>query len=193
MSQLRRRDRRTILRRLRPARRAALKPGFLTKRYVEGQRAAFLPPVRLYLTVSVIYFLVAAAVPESSIPRDGRPASSGDIKIDLSRPATDQLTPEQREQFLAQTRDAAWVVRVVAAAALNDPEAFRARLLTTMSRVFFAMLPVFAGIVALFYRGWRFPVSLVFATHLHAFGFAVLTLSELANVARSRRSKQSST
>jgi hypothetical protein len=47
------------------------------------------------------------------------------------------------------------------------------------------MLPVFAGIVALFYRGWRFPVSLVFATHLHAFGFAVLTLSELANVARS--------
>jgi hypothetical protein len=37
-------------------------------------------------------------------------------------------------------------------------------------------------IVALFYRGRRFPTSLVFAVHLHAFAFIVFTLSEAAKL-----------
>ena len=51
-----------------------------------------------------------------------------------------------------------------------------------MPRVFFALLPVFALIVALFYRGRRFPTSLVFAVHLHAFAFTAFTLSEAAKL-----------
>ncbi len=54
-----------------------------------------------------------------------------------------------------------------------------------MPRVFFALLPVFAVIVALFYRGRRFPTSLVFAVHLHAFAFTVFTLAEAAKLAGS--------
>jgi hypothetical protein len=44
--------------------------------------------------------------------------------------------------------------------------------------VFFALLPVFAGLVALFYRKRHFPTALVFAVHLHAFGFVVFAISE---------------
>ena len=51
-----------------------------------------------------------------------------------------------------------------------------------MPRVFFALLPVFAVIVALFYRGRTFPTSLVFAAHLHAFAFIVFTLSEASKL-----------
>jgi hypothetical protein len=66
----------------------------------------------------------------------------------------------------------------------EDPEGVRARLFTTMPRVFFAMLPVFAAILALFYRGRRFPTHLVFAAHVHAFAFVALTLSEAVKFTR---------
>jgi hypothetical protein len=55
-----------------------------------------------------------------------------------------------------------------------------------MPRVFFAMLPVFAGILALFYRGRRFPTALVFAAHLHAFAFLAAALAEFAKMTRSQ-------
>lgn len=35
------------------------RPGFLTREFLEGRRARYLPPVRLYLVVSVIFFLIA--------------------------------------------------------------------------------------------------------------------------------------
>jgi hypothetical protein len=53
-----------------------------------------------------------------------------------------------------------------------------------MPRVFFALLPVFAGIVALFYRARRFPTALVFAAHLHAFAFLILTVPEASKLLR---------
>lgn len=34
------------------------RPGFLTREFLEGRRARYLPPVRLYLVVSVIFFLI---------------------------------------------------------------------------------------------------------------------------------------
>jgi len=34
-----------------------LKPGLLTKAFIEGQRVRFLPPVRMYLVFSVVFFL----------------------------------------------------------------------------------------------------------------------------------------
>ena len=36
--------------------RGLVRPGFLTREYLEGRRAHYVPPVRLYLVVSVVYF-----------------------------------------------------------------------------------------------------------------------------------------
>jgi hypothetical protein len=44
--------------------RGLLHPGRLTLEYLQGRRARYLSPVRLYLTVSVIYFLIAATAPQ---------------------------------------------------------------------------------------------------------------------------------
>src|SRR5580700_8181043 len=38
------------------------RPGHLTREFLGGRRARYLPPVRLYLVLSVIFFLVASAV-----------------------------------------------------------------------------------------------------------------------------------
>ena len=68
---------------------------------------------------------------------------------------------------------------------LTDPVKFRRDFLETLPRVLFVLVPVFAAIVALFYRHRRFPQHLLFALHLHAAIFTVLALSELAAFTRS--------
>jgi Protein of unknown function (DUF3667) len=157
--------------------RGLLKPGLLTRRYIEGQRARYLSPVRLYLTVSVIYFLVAAAAP--SLDSSGRQTAGPGVRFGVTGTQSNvMVTPEEREELLRQVENAPWVLRPMLRAIANDPTNFRARLFTTMPRVFFAMLPVFAGIVFLFYRRETFPTALVFAAHIHAFAFVALTIGE---------------
>ena len=53
------------------------KPGFLTREFFDGRRVRYLPPFRLYLVISVIFFLVAG-VPD-------------DLKVNINN----ERTPEQ--------------------------------------------------------------------------------------------------
>src|ERR1051325_3297322 len=41
-----------------------LRPGLLTHEFLEGRRARYISPLRLYLSARVIYFLLAAAAPD---------------------------------------------------------------------------------------------------------------------------------
>lgn len=154
-------------------------PGRLTRHYLDGRRAHYLPPLRLYLAVSVLYFVVAAAVP-SLDGTNGRGSNVGGIRIEFPGAANANavMTPEEREQLRARVASAPRWLQPTLRALVEDPAGFRMRIFTIMPRVFFGMLPVFAAIVSLFYRGRTFPTSLVFAVHLHAFAFLVLTVSE---------------
>lgn len=164
--------------------RGLLRPGYLTREYIAGRRARYLSPVRFYLIVSVVYFLAASAAPESmTTRRPGTVAAPGGIQIGITGSARGtSLSDEERTQLLANIDRAPALVRPLLRAVVQDPAAFRGRVLTIMPRVFFALLPVFAMIVALFYRGRRFPTSLVFAVHLHAFAFIAFTLAEAAKL-----------
>jgi hypothetical protein len=158
--------------------RGLLHPGRLTNEYLQGRRARYLPPVRLYLIASVIYFVIAAAVPESK--------ASG-IQIGVTQTGRDRgaiLTEQDRAEMIKGAEDAPWFTRAMIRSAAADPEGFRARIFTLMPRVFFGLLPVFAGILALFYRGRRFPVSLVFAAHAHAAAFLIFAVSAIARLTR---------
>jgi hypothetical protein len=165
--------------------RGLLRPGLLTRHYVEGQRARYLSPVRLYLIVSLIYFLAAAAAPQlDSSNRGGASIGPG---IRITGVGNDgMLTDDDRRELLKDLDRAPFLVQPMLRAIANDPVAFRRNLFTTMPRVFFGLLPLFAAFVFVFYRGFTFPTALVFAVHLHAFGFAALTISELFKFTGSR-------
>jgi hypothetical protein len=153
-----------------------LRPGRLTIEYLQGRRARYLSPVRLYLIASVIYFVAAAAVPPNA----------GGLRIGVwNDRGTVELTAEDRAALDADLAEASWPVRVLLESAIKDPEAFRARVFTIMPRVFFGMLPVFAGIVWLFYRRMRLPGALVYAVHLHTFAFLAFAISEAVKLTRS--------
>ena len=149
-------------------------PGRLTLEYLQGRRARYLSPMRLYLAVSVVYFVIAAAAPQVG----------GGLRIGFTNTADKSsaqvLTESERRELLRDLGDVPWVLRPMVKSIAEDPDAFRARLFTIMPRVFFGMLPVFAAIVALFYRRRRFPAALVFAVHVHAFAFLIFSLAEAA-------------
>ena len=153
--------------------RGLLQPGKLTHEYLQGRRARYLPPVRLYLTVSVIYFLIAATAPQIGGGLRIGFTNTGDKGVKV-------LTESERRELLNDLNDVPWVARPMVRSIAEDPDGFRARVFTIMPRVFFGMLPVFAAIVALFYRKRRFPAALVFAVHVHAYAFLIFSLAEAA-------------
>jgi hypothetical protein len=158
--------------------RGLLRPGFLTSEYLAGRRAHYLPPVRLYLIVSVVYFVIAA-----SAPADGRSQGTvngpGGVRVGITNDEqTGDITEAERAELLRDAETAHWLIRPMLRDFATDPDGWRARVFTVMPRVFFALLPVFAGVVALFYRRRHFPTFLVFAVHLHAFAFVVFSVSE---------------
>lgn len=165
--------------------RALMHPGRLTRDYVEGRRIRYLSPVRLYLIVSVIYFVVSAAAPQGDTRENGEIRGPGGMRIGLTSPGAPPMTDEDRAEVLKDVDTAPWLLRPMLRGLADDPAGFRTRVFTIMPRVFFALLPVFAAIISLFYRGRRFPVSLVFAVHLHAFAFLIFTLSETVKFAGS--------
>jgi hypothetical protein len=153
----------------------------LTREYLEGRRARYVSPLRLYLMASLAYFVLAAAAPELERPSsdDGVSVGAGiNVRIDTGSTSADrdavlreiERTPELMQPFLRQ--------------AVNDPSGLQRRILETLPRVFFALLPVFAATVAIFYRGRRYPEHLYFAIHLHAFIFLALAVPELLSFSR---------
>lgn len=43
------------------------KPGKITKFYIEGKRASYLPPLRIYLSISIVYFLLIQLVDSTQV------------------------------------------------------------------------------------------------------------------------------
>ena len=52
------------------------RPGFLTREFFDGRRVRYLPPFRLYLVISVVFFLVVG-LPEGADDRDRRRRHDG--------------------------------------------------------------------------------------------------------------------
>lgn len=160
--------------------RGLARPGFLTRQYVDGRRMHYLPPVRIYLIASLLYFVIAASAPEEVTTRESSTISGpGGMRIGI----TDDdgrlgMTAADRAEMLENVDSAPWFVRPMIRSVAEDPDGFRARTFTIMPRVFFALLPVFAGVVTLFYRQCHFPTALVFAVHVHAFAFIVFAMAE---------------
>lgn len=162
------------------------RPGALTVETMEGRRARYMSPVRLYLIASLVYFLCAVAVPNlRTIDPVQLPGSDAQVIRMNGSGQLIGLTGEERERALRNLERAPWWAQAVMRPILLDPEGFRLGYLQTLPRALFVLVPVFAAIVALFYRHRPFPQHLVFAVHLHAVIFIVLTVRELSQLTRS--------
>ena len=175
------------------------RPGALTRQWLDGHRVAFISPLRLYLATSLVYFLVTAAAPTPKTNTSGR-IDVGGLQIGLngsrgaekvSAAASQALstktavTGPERDSALAEIAKAPRILRPMFRRAIDEPQAFKSAITEAMPRVLFALVPVFALILGLFYRHRNYPEHLYFAIHLHSFFFVARALGNLALFARS--------
>jgi hypothetical protein len=177
-------------------------PGLLTREFLEGRRARYISPLRVYLTASLVYFVLAASAPEvrlesgkilglrvgATAKDDPNPMSRADrVGASASRALEtgDALTAAERAAALEDISRAPALMQPFLRRAVEDPGGLKRRILETMPRMLFVLLPIFAGILALFYRGRKYPEHLYFAIHLHAFIFLALAVSELLKFTQS--------
>ena len=156
-----------------------LQPGALTAEVLRGRRASYITPLRLYLVASVAYFLIAAAAPNVRRPDPVGIPGESKIKVDILNPQ--QLTEEQRDKLMSDIDRAPGPARPFLRAMLLDPVEYRRNFIAAFPRAVFVLVPVCAALIALFYRGRRYPQHLVFALHVHAAVFIVLAVRQLAN------------
>lgn len=155
--------------------RLLLRPGRLTREYLEGRRRNYVPPLRLYLTISAVFFIVAKVLASAEIHA---PTSPPPKSVQL-RP-TDCGTPGHGECTFVDR----WLQGRVDAARRN-PQAFAqnldSRALELAPYAMFVLLPVFAAIMKLVWsgRGLAYGEHFVFSLHLHSFWFLDLMASNL--------------
>jgi Protein of unknown function (DUF3667) len=173
-----------------------VRPGLLTREFLEGRRARYISPLRLYLSASLIYFLLTATAPDIRLS-SGRSLSG--IQVGVSTGAASSTAPQrvataandalgrgqpmteaERQAALKDIARAPKLMQPFLRRVVADPNEFKHALLETMPKMLFVLLPVFAAIVGLFYRGRKYPEHLYFAIHLHAFIFIALSLALLA-------------
>jgi hypothetical protein len=143
------------------------KPGRLTQEFVAGRRVAYLPPFRLYLVLSVIFFLIASFthVRTEFVHFDHKAGSAknmescDDIKFE---------TFAQYPEFNQRVRHACEEIVRDNGANLTHVA------LATLSKAMFIFLPLVAFLHWLMYwrPRYRYAEHLLFFVHLYAFYFS---------------------
>ena len=154
-------------------------PGKLSQEFIAGRRAAYLPPFRLYLVLSIIFFLVASVSPMRAQfvrfdnPRAGATSTPPDC-------ASLKLTLYGRDYGPRLQHACSEIARDDGANLLHVG-------ISTMPKAMFIFLPLVAFLHMLLY--WRprhrYAEHLVFFLHVHAFFFSVMTAVVLASDAES--------
>ena len=154
------------------------KPGLLTAEYIAGRRVRYVEPLRVYLSMSILFFallkIVGAPVGDLTLePKEKKVVAEAAAKHNRAQSNTELrrvngLTPAQVEKF-----DAFWLM----------PEKERAKLLTKgffayVPYAMFCLMPLFALYLKLLYlgSGRRYGEHLLFALHTNAFAFAMFSL-----------------
>ncbi len=150
------------------------RPGFLTREFFAGRRARYVQPLRLYLILSVVFFVLSALLssgPAEHVHAKGQRSVTSE---DCANLQTD--IPWGRALLVPRLK-----------AACRDMVADGGRhlgetMVSNLGRAMFVFLPLMAILMKLLY--WRprryYLEHLVLLIHNHAFVFVLLTLFILA-------------
>jgi hypothetical protein len=177
------------------------KPGKLTKEFIEGKRKRYVPPFRLYIFLSFIYFfslalstdpLNSGGEPYFSLnPDEGNSGLTLNIDSTISNQADRDTSliritePTENDSLASGERSPIQEFFVSQANKVNkNPDLFINSLFRQISVAMFFLLPVFGGLLKLFHfkREPYYVSHLVHSVHIHSFLFALFTISMAENL-----------
>jgi hypothetical protein len=168
----------------------ARRPGELTREFIAGRHQLYIPPFRLYLAVSILFFALTAFLPDSDsfavgtgeaeitgelakegidVQQLGAPAGEmGDCKVNILDDARFDALEQAIESACRQMRQ-------------DGGARFAERFAATAPKLMFLFLPLMAAVALLFY--WKprrlYAEHLVLFLHNHAFVFLLLGAMEV--------------
>jgi len=177
------------------------RPGFLTQQFLQGRRVSYLPPFRLYIVLSVLFFLVVPLTAQVSPSRDAAAKTHAELQKELSASTdpeeqavlrrlntlNDQLAPSAgtASGSCSDHIDVASISSRLQQALVAACEKTRAdqgkelerNLIHNLGRAMFVFLPLLAALMTLLYlRQKRYYVEhLLLLLHNHAFAFLIMS------------------
>ena len=119
------------------------RPGELTRQWLEGRRVHFISPLRLYLTASLLFFVLQTSAPTlekqaRALALDTRSAP-GRASAAASRSMNDgaRLTPAEHDSAMAAVAKAPALMRPLMTRMIDDPEGMKQGLRRLVPRMFF--------------------------------------------------------
>jgi hypothetical protein len=174
------------------------RPGELTREFIAGRHQKYLPPFRLYLAVSILFFAVSALLPDSDFlnvdQKEGSVATTAGEEIRRELEA-EGIDPAKTGKSGIGESDCK--VQIFDAKEFDDLELafgrackkiradggahFAERFASTAPKLMFLFLPLMAAVALLFY--WRprrlYAEHLVLFLHNHAFTFLLIGVSQV--------------
>jgi len=153
-----------LVRTLRPL---MFRPGLVTRDYLLGRRVAHVPPLRAYLISALIFFGLFSIFPnrarvEVFTTGETRAVSTGS-RMSFEFPAHSPINDVRYQELVARAK--------------ANPDDFVRAAGAAVPRVFFLFLPIFAGLLKLFYRRQGYYLDhFVFSLYYHAFVFVLFSL-----------------
>ena len=154
----------------------AVKPGRLTRDYIDGRRASQIPPLRLFLVVLLLFFLTTSLGPRQDLLKFGSPAERARVSAEIGQ-SNIQIGGLSRQNLALVN----WL-KARAQAVLQDPERFRLVLEAQEERFAFLALPVATLLLALvfvFQRRFYIFDHTIFALHSLSFQGLLLSASNI--------------
>jgi hypothetical protein len=170
------------------------KPGKLTKEYFAERRARYLPPVRLYLVLSVMFFAFGLATPHKNTVPPGVPAPNMVVPGNAAGADADKISAAKKKSRntlfdIANCDDIhaspAWLQNAFRQSCVRHKEdhgeSVQRAVIANIPKMMFVFVPMMAlAMLILYWRPRRYYVEhLVFFLHIHAAVFLLLLLQAL--------------
>ncbi len=169
------------------------RPGFLTSQFLAGKRMSYVPPIRLYVFLSFLFFLLLSFAPsrkhsaasgEAASTVGSRPTPGFSVSFfgisskDLQNLDDRQIDSLLAARGMAQSRFKVYLAHKIARIGAGGRAEFNHWMLKSVSYMMFVLMPIFGALVLLFYRKRvdYFIDCLIFSVHFHSFAFLLSTL-----------------
>ncbi|MEO3690481.1 DUF3667 domain-containing protein [Roseateles paludis] len=170
------------------------RPGYLTREYLAGRKQRYVLPLRLLLTLGLLFFFTLKLVPAgvsvegtakptvataAAAASDAASAPASGVNLGLSsanKAVNFQVSSDVADALPGFLQDRAR--RAIARWQRDADGAARSTISTLLAWAPYAVLaslPFFAGLLKLFYRRTAYGAHFVFALHLHAAWYLMLT------------------
>lgn len=163
-----------------------IKPSFLSLEYLNGKIEAYLRPIRMYVFISFVFFLLNSMLSTNStydgikFTKDGDPVSSEFVQEELKTTDTDDI---EKESFLEIDNNyfEGKLKRIFSDE--KEIKLFIVFLKSKLPILFFLLIPVLGLLFFIFFykNKYYYVDHLVFALHLQSFMFVLLIINLLTD------------